>query len=60
MKDDYKEPSVCDDYEIGDGGNVIFVVVNAMKIMVSVQILIAIRWIYDYESHDSSEKGEII
>ena len=50
----------------GDGirfanpSDVIFVVVNAMKIMVSVLTLIMIRWIYNHESHVQFEKGEII
>ena len=48
MEDDYKESSVCDDCEIGMDGNVIFVAVNAMKIMVNVLILIVIRWIYNH------------
>ena len=53
MEDDYKEPSVCDDCEICDGWNVIFVAANAMKIMASVLILIAIRWIFKEKYNDN-------
>ena len=48
MEDDYREPSVCDDCEIGDGWECYFVAANAMKIMVNVLILIVIRWIYNH------------
>ena len=60
MEDNYKEPSVCDDCEIGDGWNVNFVVANAMKIMASVLTLIVIRWIFNHESHVQFGKGEYV
>ena len=41
-------------------GSVNFVAENAMKILVNVLTLIAIRWIYNHESHDSLEKEGVI